>query len=218
MCTAGASTSRPRGLASVPALPEATLSRWMAKWARPGRKCASAASWARCGLPARPRWSALFSVSHAAADAVCWQNVSVVLSGPTSFVGAIFTSYQFSDRPFGNLFTSTGAATSYNCSTQTGTLKTVPVGTWTVRVRAALLRRRELSRCRLRAEHGGLHGSAYIIALRDISAGELCRIYDHQVVCAAQRGAPVDVVRTLPAGGERLHAAALGVARRTAGL
>ena len=61
------------------------------------------------------------------------QNVTVVLSGPSPFVGAVLTSYQFTNRAGGNLFTSTGAATAYNCAQQTGPLSTVTPGTLTVR-------------------------------------------------------------------------------------
>ena len=61
------------------------------------------------------------------------QNVTVTLSGPIPFAGAVLTSYQFTDRPGANLYTSTGVATAYNCSTQTGSLHSVPAGTWTVR-------------------------------------------------------------------------------------
>ena len=47
------------------------------------------------------------------------------------FEGIVLTSYQFTDRPGANLFTYSSAGANYNCSTQTGTLKSVAAGTRT---------------------------------------------------------------------------------------
>jgi hypothetical protein len=61
------------------------------------------------------------------------QNITVTLSGAIPFSGAVLTSYQFTDRPGANLWTTTGPATAYDCATQVGTLRSVTPGNWTVR-------------------------------------------------------------------------------------
>jgi hypothetical protein len=65
------------------------------------------------------------------------QNITVTLSGPIPFGGAVLTSFQFSNRPGANLWTSTGVAKAYNCATQVGVLGSVTPGTLTVRASAA---------------------------------------------------------------------------------
>ncbi len=54
--------------------------------------------------------------------------MTVTISGG-SFVGAVLTSYQFTDRASGNVYVDPGVATNYNCTTQTGYLDSVPAGT-----------------------------------------------------------------------------------------
>ena len=79
-----------------------------------------------------------------------WQNVTVTLSGPIPFAGAVLTSYQFTNRPGANLYLTTDVATAYNCATQTGALRSVTAGTPTVRANAAWLRRHAGACARLR--------------------------------------------------------------------
>ena len=105
------------------------------------------------------------------------QNITVTLSGPIPFAGAVLTSYQFTNRPGANLYLTTDVATAYNCSTQTGSLKSVAAGTPTVRANAATLRRHGSARARFargqRAAEALRHGAP---ELREHVAAGLTRL------------------------------------------
>jgi hypothetical protein len=107
-----------------------------------------------------PEQSELISICPSSA---ALQNITVTLSGPIPFAGAVLTSYQFTNRPGANLYLTTDVATAYNCSTQTGSLKSVAAGTPTVRANAAALRRHGSARTRFarrqRAAEARRHGA-----------------------------------------------------------